>query len=212
MGTGPIESEFYASDEPDGAPNVRFFRDKVFMNAEDREQAIEEGRMAAEDPDYVETDFIEIVFPGNRFSVYKQPVKLKASGSGRDDLAHPDRFPREWKAYQDRTAGISGTSLEAMGLNASDIAHLDKFDILSVENLAGLSDTVVLTIGNGIGRYRDMARAWRNANRKPVIDAAAQTEIDLLKAQLAELTALVTGASPKRGRPAKLEDSNAVTE
>lgn len=212
MGIGPIQSDFYASEEEAGAPNVRFFRDKVFMNPEDREQAIEEGRMTAEDPDYIETDFIEIVYPGNRFTVYKQPVKFKATGSARDDLAHPDRFPREWAAYQGRIQGVSGTSLELMGLNASDIAHLDKFDILSVENLAGLTDTSVLVIGNGIGRYRDMARAWMRANAKPVVDEVSQNRIDTLEAQLAEMRAMVEAMQPKRGRPAKLEDPDANPE
>lgn len=212
MGIGPINSEMYNAEEEAGAPNVRFYRHKVFMNPEDRGQAIEDGRMKAEDSDYIECDFIEIVYPGNRLSVYNQPVKLKATGSARDDLAHPDRFPREWDAYQNRVAGVSGTPLESMGLNQSDVSHLDKFDILSVENLAGLTDTAVLIIGNGIGRYRDMARAWQTANRKPVIDEVAQSQIDVLTAQLAEMRAMVEGMQPKRGRPAKLEDTHADSE
>ena len=57
-----------------------------------------------------------------------------------------------------------------------------------------------------------MARAWLRANVAPVIDAAAQNQIDALTAQLAEMRAMVEGMQPKRGRPAKLEESDADAE
>lgn len=205
MGTGPINSDYFGEVESDGAPIVTFRRDKVFMDPYEREIAIEEGRMKAEDPDFTETDFVRIVYPGNRFSVYDQPIKTKATGIGQDDKAHPDRFPREWAIYQGRITGRSGTPLDAMGLAPQDVNHLDKFDVFSVENLAGLTDTAVLVIGNGIQRYRDMARKWLSDNTEPVVDTAAQGKIDALEAQLAEMREMIAALQPKRGR--KIEDT-----
>lgn len=215
MGIGPVEGELYGNDEKAGAPVVKFYLGRVYMDPIERKHAIEAGRIGPEDQDYHETDFVRISYPGNRFMVFDQPIKREASGMDPDDRAHPDRFPREWDAYQNRMDGPIGTPLSAIqSLNASDIKHLDHYDILTVENLAGLSDIAVLTIGNGIGRYRDLAQSWLRANVKPVLDVAAQSEIDALKATVAQLMEMVTASAPaKRGRPAKIEDTdNAITE
>lgn len=215
MGVSTITAEAYGATEEDttGRPNVRFYRGKVFMDPIERDRAIEEGRMESTDLDFVETDFIRITFPGNRFMVYDQPIRAKSRGTSPEDQAHPQLYPREWAAYQDRTSGPVGFPLTAIPeLTGADIAHLEKFDILSVENLAGLPDVVTLTIGQGVGRYRDIARAWMRANVKPAINEAAQSEIDQLKAQVAQLMEMVT-ATPKRARPARIEDTtDAITE
>ena len=215
MAVSQVTAELFGEGEQEqGRPVVKFYLGRVYMDPIEREHAIEEGRMTEEDLDYVETDFVRISFPGNRFTVFDQPVKFKASGMDPDDRAHPDRFPREWGMYKNRQEGPIGTPLNAIpSLNASDIKHLDRFDVLTVENLAGLSDIAVMAIGNGVSRFREVARNWLRARAKPVVDMAAQGEINDLKAQIAEMREMILNQQPKRGRPAKIEESpDAIAE
>jgi hypothetical protein len=128
-----------------------------------------------------------------------------------------ERWPREWAQYQSKDAATIGTPLSALtALNAGDVAHLENLHIRTVEVLEGMTDAHVMSLGMGMQRFRQLARAWRAAQPRVVVDAVAQDEIAKLKEQVAALMALVpsepqTLAKP-RGRKAAAHEEYADVE
>jgi hypothetical protein len=148
-------------------------------------------------PIYKEVDFIEIHQPGNKDSVI-------------DRKAYPvdiERFARHYEAYKARTKGdgvhIEGTPLvEWPGITRSQAEELKFFNVYSVEQLAGMSDSNAQNI-MGIQSLKAAAKLWlEKASDKQLQEA--QDEIAQLKAQMAELMA-AKEEKPKRGRPRKTE-------
>jgi hypothetical protein len=212
-----ITGSLYGESEEDSARNssrgalVTFRRDKVYMDAIERRHALAEGRQTIEDPDFTECDFIRIQYPGNKYTIYDQPVRHESVGTDFDSLSDPLKYPVQWAAYQNKDVTPLGTPLTVIHtLTSADVSHLNGMDIKTVEQLAGLHDGVVMSIGQGISRYRDLGRAYLMAQPKRVVDAAAQAEIEDLKRRLDEMVALMSHPR-KSGRPAKeVENEHAV--
>lgn len=120
-----------------------------------------------------------------------------------------DRF------MQSETAEINGVPLsdwrgvtEAMKKKAIDLG------ILSVEDVAEMTEDAMQAIGVGAREMKRKAKAWLDANDAPQV--AAQRMINLeedneaMREQLAEMHALLKAqaeAQPKRGRPSKKDET-----
>ena len=168
---------------------VSFYDGKVFMNEDDRKQAITEGRMTESDADYHIVPFVKIKFIGRSDMLTDRPAHTEGGG---EFIADPDRFPKQWAAYRDKTAAPTGTALSVLtALNEGDVVYLDEKSIRSVEALENLQDSHLAGLGMGMRRYRDIARAWRAAQPLVVNDPAAASEI-------ARLTAIVEEMQAKR--------------
>jgi hypothetical protein len=109
---------------------------------------------------------------------------------------------QRWLKGQETPA--DGTPLEAWaGVTPGQVDYMRSLHIRSVEDLAGCNDAALERIGMGARALRDRARAYvENKKGSAVIEAALAArneEVDQLRQQVAELTALV---QTKRGRKA----------
>ena len=176
----------------EAAAIVKFYDGKVFMNDEDRELALADGRLTAEEADYKVVPFVRVQFPGRQDLVVDRPAYLEGGGDFRPDTV---LYPVAWANYRSTGEPVLGTQLSVLtAINDGDIAHLESKGIRTVELLEGLNDTNLGTLGMGMRRYRDIARAYQAA--QPVNNPAAQAELDSLRNELAELRAMMT--KPKK--------------
>lgn len=177
---------------------VTFYRGRQYMDDQVRKDAIAEGRMKEEDPDYREMDFVRIKYPGNPYLQPDRPVVMEQIG---DEKSDPERWPRQWAAYKSNDGPAVGTPLDVLtALTEGDVRHLDGLSIRNVETLEGMTDGHVISLGMGMRRYRQIARDWRDRQPKAA-EALAQREIDELKAQIAILMA-ERAEKPKRANAA----------
>ena len=177
----------------EAAAIVEFYDGKVFMNDEDREVALTEGRITADEPDYNVVPFVKIKFPGRQDLVIDRPAYLEGGGDFRPDTV---LYPNAWANYKGKGEPVAGTPLSVLkALNDGDISHLEAKGVRTVELLESLSDTTLGQLGMGMRRYRDIARAYQAA--QPSNDPVAQAEMDTLRKELAELRALLTPKSKK---------------
>ena len=175
---------------------VSFYDGKVFMNEDDRKQAITEGRMTESDADYHIVPFVKIKFIGRSDMMTDRPAHIEGGG---EFIADPDRFPQQWAAYRNKTAAPTGTPLAVLtALNEGDVAYLEEKSIRSVEALENLQDSHLAGLGMGMRRYRDIARAWRAAQPLVVNDPAAASEIARLTAIVEEMQAQMKPARHKK--------------
>lgn len=103
---------------------------------------------------------------------------------------HKIRFPRAWQAFLAGEEGVvDGTPLKDFpGLTKDDISTLVHFHVLSVEQLASMSDEHLANLGHGFRQRRDGARTWL-ASRKatqPVAELNAQLDDERQKRQALE--------------------------
>ena len=177
----------------EAAAIVEFYDGKVFMNDEDREVALTEGRITADEPDYNVVPFVKIKFPGRQDLVIDRPAYLEGGGDFRPDTV---LYPNAWANYKGKGEPVVGTPLSVLtALNDGDIAHLEAKGVRTVELLESLSDTTLGQLGMGMRRYRDIARAYQAA--QPSNDPVREAEMDTLRKELAELRALLTPKSKK---------------
>lgn len=113
----------------------------------------QEGRPVFED-----RDFVEILIPGDRRSQVHEPVTDE----------HKQRWPVEWKAFQDgREAPLQGTSLASWPpISRSRVEELAYFNIRTVEQLAALDDGKLQNLGMGARELRGTAQAFLEAAAK----------------------------------------------
>jgi len=147
----------------------------------------------------------EIAIKGDMNTSISKPVY---ESDGETPIEHPnlgnltEAYPRAWKAYQSGSDEyMDGSPLDAIpGLGVSAKRNLQSEGIMSIEDLANLSDTIV---GNkqGMVELRKKAQAYLTAmepEKAAAAESERQAEMDELKAQIAELQA---AQKPKRGRP-----------
>jgi hypothetical protein len=113
-----------------------------------------------------------------------------------------EAYPVAWKAYQTGSEDyMEGSPLDAIpGIGISAKRNFQSQGIMSIEDLAGLQDNVVLGQA-GMLDLRKKAQAYLTAmepEKAAEEEAARQAQMDELKAQIAELQA---AQKPKRGRP-----------
>jgi hypothetical protein len=93
---------------------------------------------------------------------------------------HKHRFPRAWAAFLAGDEGVvDGTPLKAFpGLTKDDISTAVHFHVLSVEQLAAMSDEHISNLGQGWRQKRDMAKNWLAAQKaaQPVAELNARVE------------------------------------
>jgi hypothetical protein len=151
---------------------VKFFKHPVKDEAASRE----EGR-----PVFREKDYIDIKVPGRKGGACR-PVRPS-------DM---QRFPRHYEAYKNRTGDeeyIEGTLLEEWpGITRSQCEELKFFNIRTVEQLAGLADSVagskmgLLMLKEKAGKYLETAKDEATAEAL----LHAEQRADSLQAQLAK--------------------------
>jgi len=154
------------------------------------------------DPRFDGSPFIRINIPGDKTSVYEQPVREE----------HKARFPRQWLYFQMKQSELDGpqiigTSLETWRSESpEDITkgHIEELRILkfqTVEQIAAASDQQLQRIGMGGPGLRERAKAFLSRKTR----TETQNELENTKKQLAELQAQMAALAVARkpGRPKK---------
>ena len=135
-----------------------------------------------------EVDFVNIKIPGDKSTEIDVPA----------DDDHKRRFHRKWMAYQNMQS-MTGTPIEEWdeipeGLKR-EMAYLG---FRFVEQIAGAPDSAFARIMGG-PQWRAKAQAYLNRGKisSDELIKKQQSELDELKAQMAELLAVKRGRKPK---------------
>ena len=124
--------------------------------------------------------YVRIDVPGDKTSTIDRPV--------RDE--DKQRFPRQWAAFEvdAEQAAASGTLLSAWGaLSPALVADYRYLKVLTVEQLAGMSDSNVKSLGSEGQKHREMARAFLEASKSNAPLLALQAQLDARDAEVAAL-------------------------
>ena len=149
---------------------------------------------------YKDKPFVKIFITGDTNNIIDQPV--------RED--HKARFPREWMYFQMKsdTGLVIGTTLpdwnkdQPEEFNDYQMVELQILKFQTVEQVATASDSQLQRVGMGGTGLRERARAYllsKNQTESSSELAKTRTELDELKAQMAELLS----EKRKAGRPKK---------
>lgn len=137
---------------------------------------------------------VEVIQPGE-----KDPVRVLA------DEFHKRRFPKQWAAFQ---AGVeqtqSGTPLDLLfPAQPSTVLQLKTFNVYTIQQLAGLSDSAMNNIPMG-RTLADRAKAYLATAAGGKNFHAVQNE---MQKQLDEMRALLMekGITPPESKPLNIE-------
>jgi hypothetical protein len=157
---------------------------------EDRAKTLESGHFVGKRVDYA-----NVTRPGQKDTLVKEANAyiadcFRAAREGRMPAAWPEHFKQSyerWKAGTD--AAVDGTPIKGWPvLSAAQQSAIIAAGILSVEDLAQMSDSELPRIGMGAGSYKQKAIAWLGA-AKDIGKTAEQVSAQAVKIQ--ELETLV---------------------
>lgn len=150
----------------------------VFYHGTEVNQAksLEAGR-----PVHDDIALVKIIVPGQ-----KDSVVAKATHE------YQARFPKQWAQFQAKADQIgSGTPLtELSWLTMAQVADMKAMNIHTVEQMAGMADSSAHAF-MGFHGMRDRARTYLEAAAGQAPLLKLQAELDALKAQNAEMAALL---------------------
>jgi len=156
-------------------------------------------------PVFEDVPFIKIQVPGDPTTLID--TKLRDH--------HKRRFARHWAHFQQyqNAAPVIGTPLaEWAVVSRSQADNLRVSGVMTVEQLAELTDAQIQRIGMGGEQLRRKAQTWlKQATDSAGVMASAgrMSELEennkLLQAQVAELMAAMN--APRRGRPPKEQEA-----
>lgn len=134
--------------------------------------------------DYIEVPHIRLKLAGDNNRVYDQPVIMQSTPVRPSD---PERFPREWAAFQrGELGGSSGTLLVDWDrIEPGDVRRLELQGLKTVEQLAHVGDHQLANLGMG-------SRALREAARQH-ISSVPDPEKAAMQDQVMKLTAVMNG-------------------
>lgn len=150
-------------------------------------------------PNFTGTDFVEVPHlklqaPGNTKAVYHQPVRFDGTP---DQPSDPDRFPREWAAFQAGNEVETGLSIYQWdGVNAADGRRFELAGIKTVQQLAHVSDVNLAGLGIGAMALRDRARNFLSGQSSEV---HLMQKIGDQEEQISKLTDVVNNLLVKLG-------------
>lgn len=165
-------------------------------------------------PIYKDVAYLLITFPGDRTKTWDQPVKMMSDQNGPSD---PERFPRQWKAFQSQQEQIpDGTPLtEFAAFSRSRVMELKAMNIHTIEQFAKVPDGQIESLGLGARKERDLCRNSldKSASLAQVVKLESENEVlkadlSLLQQQVKELGSMMRSSdeqpvAARRGRPPK---------
>lgn len=157
---------------------------------EDAKATEEAGR-----PIFKDVEYIEKRIPGDTKNVIVRPI----------EEADKKEYALQYRAWKEGLADPSnGTPIgELPGISKSAAETLKHAGVRSIEDLSGLSDASCQALGAGTFKYRQQASDWIERAMGGAPDAKLRSElerrdsqIDALKAQIAELAERLGAARP----------------
>ena len=168
-----------SSDDAKSTVRARFFREAVQNDA----KTTLEGR-----PIFDDVEFVEFIYPGDRLQRLVAPAhEVPSQKTG---MSYAQMYHRQYDAFKRGDArAVSGTPLEAWPvITASRCAELKASNILSVDELAGVSDAIVSRLGPGSRELREQARAFIESAKGGAATSAMAIEIARLKSMVERLS------------------------
>lgn len=174
---------------------VEFFEDAIL----DKKETEKKGRNI-----YKSVDMVRIAFPGNNTKEVVRVVKTEPSGSVPSD---PDRFPKQWAAYQEGHEQVSdGTPLEHWPpLSKAQVLELKSMKIHTVEQLASLPDTNLRWMG--ARQLRDNAKAWLEEAESGSETIKLRNQVEELQRQIQAMANQNKGFSSSEKKEQVVESS-----
>ena len=180
---------------------ARFFNEPV-LNPE-RTRA--EGR-----PVYDDTEMVELIIPGDRltrgiFLANEPSIYDKETGGY---ISRAQLFDDAYKAFKrGEHRAVTGTPLEMWPvLTRARVMEIKAAGILSVEELASVSDSILGRLGMGARDEREQARAWLAAAKGSAEVQAQATRIAQLEDMVQKLPAAQGQApAPEAAQPEPVE-------
>lgn len=172
---------------------VQFYTDAVELKAESEKQ----GR-----PIFKDMPHIRKMIPGDQSNVIERAAK-----------EHDIRmYPREWDQYKRQQGeGMTGTPLEQWPqVTRAQVKEAKYFEVHTVEQLAELSDMSCQRMGMGFYELRGKAKAYLDAATHTAAETAQAAENERLRSEIEALKAQMAEVAPKRGRPRKEDETEAV--
>lgn len=186
-----------ASHGSDANLHVEFFIEDEYQTFESEKQ----GRAI-----YKPVNKVSIAFPGAKSDIIKHVQMTDEPNMP----SHPNRFPRQWAAFQAQQTQVpDGTPLEMCKFIAGHrVKELKAQNIHTAEQLASMPDSILQTLGMGIMRERDLAKSYVNEDTKVqelsaalARESALKSDMDALKAQMADLNNLMANRRDTLGIP-----------
>jgi len=157
-----------------GAPNPTLVRPRFFKGEQKDYLASQEKGFTV----WREVELVELIVPGDK---KQKPVKKVTRRV-------IERFPKEyhaWKHGEQRDVGIPLE--EARFLSKGHVRTLKELDIVSVEDLAAISDAIVGDLGMDYREKRDQAKTFLADYKDMQRQARLEKENEELHARLANL-------------------------
>ena len=187
--------QFVGALDPDSVMIARFYKRAVKNNF----QSKKEGR-----PIFEDKIFCEYYPAGNTL------LKMDVPSTS----VHEQRFAKQWAYYQTTNGADSrdvGTPLSQWPLlSPADVENLRGMKFNTIENIAGASDGVLQSIGMGAAGLapnvlRARAQAYLMASNDTALPQKQAEDIEALKKQVADLTALMTAKAAEPAKKGKRE-------
>lgn len=150
-------ADVYSFADPFGGRDDKLLVEFVSRPVIDAAASQEAGREI-----YVRADYVRIKHPGEKDEIFRP-----AHGGDRR------RFKRQWEAYEcGETIVPEGTPLAVLfPRNPEIVKNLEHDKIVTVEQLAGLTDTQIQNIGIGGRQFTDKAKAFLTSSTDERIKA-----------------------------------------
>lgn len=187
--------QFQGAMDPDAVMIVRFYKRAVRNNFKSNT----EGRPIFEDKIYCE------YYPAGS-TLLKMDVPAQE--------AHKARFAKQWAYYQTTQGGDSrelGTPLSQWAmLSPADVENLKGLKFNTMENVAAASDQALQVLGMGIAGMaphvlRTRAQAYLAASQDTALPQKQAEDIEAMKKQIADLTALLQAQPKVKAKKVKRE-------
>jgi len=177
---------------------AEFFKDAII----DTNKSAEQGR-----PIYRNVDMLRIMFPGDNTKEVVRIVRMEPSGN---QPADPDRFPRQWAAFQTQQEQVQdGTPIEQWPpISKAQAMELKAMKIHTVEQLAAVNDVNLKWMG--ARQLRDNAKAWLSEAESGAETIRMSKQIEELKLQIEALTNQNKGFSASEKQNEVLQSAEAA--
>lgn len=152
-------------------------------------------------PIFADTDYIKIIFPGDKTKQVYRPVDFVGNANVPADTV---RFPKQWDAYQKSESqqdNVGTPITEWAPLTKSQAAEFKAMNIHTVESLASLPDTALSFLG--ARAMRDKAQIWLKSAQDGSVVMSLRSENETLKADLEMVKAQIKELSIAKDKKEK---------
>lgn len=183
-------TQFTGAMDPDSVMIARFYKKAV-------KQPFESGKMGR--PIFADVIYCEYYPAGNTLVRMDVPALEH----------HKQRFAKQWAYFQTtqkEDTGGTGTPLSQWAiLSPADVENLRGMKIQTIENVAGLSDTALQTLGMGVAGMspnvlRARAQAYLGSAQDSALPQAQAAAMEAMQQQIEKLKSMLADKPPVKAK------------